>query len=206
MKPLLTNAFKGLISIIVSAIVTALITGQPLVGLTETKGLYQTFVQRSTPAWLFALILVWAMLASYFALTHLPKRRPKGTIHFISDSHNTGWAKQSDGEISVQLGGTFTYDGPEEVIILKAFMKGTHPTTDILAILRSRDGSDRGTTARELWLHGGVAERAIVHLRLSPLIGTPGKPLRRRVVLHDKFARDFVIGPIEFPYIGQKSK
>jgi hypothetical protein len=28
--------------------------------------------------------------------------------------------------------------------------------------------------------------------------------MRRKLVLRDKFTRDFVIGPIEFPYIGTK--
>jgi len=206
MKALLTNALKGLVSIIVSTITTALITGQPLVGLTKSKGLYQTFVQRSAPAWLFALILVWALLASYYALTHLPQRRPRGKVHFISDAHNTGWARLPNGQMEVRLGGTFTYDRPEELIILKAFVKRTHPTTDMMVILRSRDGSGGGMTGSELWLHGRIAERAIIHIRLAPALGTPGKPLRCRVVLRDKFTRDFIIGPLELPYIGQTSK
>jgi len=36
------------------------------------------------------------------------------------------------------------------------------------------------------------------------VLGTPGKPLRRKVVLRDTFNRDFLIGPIEFPYIGSE--
>src|SRR5690349_2202161 len=61
MKKLLINAATGLISIIASPIITAWITGQPLTGLTKVRGLYQTFVQSSVPAWAFALVFLVAL-------------------------------------------------------------------------------------------------------------------------------------------------
>ena len=58
-------------------------------------------------------------------------------------------------------------------------------------------------TFSKLILRSRVSQQALVHLRLKPVRGTPGKPLRRELVLLDKFSRDFPIGPIELPYIGQ---
>jgi len=119
MKKLLINAAKGLIGIIASSIITALITGQPLTGLTKVRGLYQTFIQSSVPAWAFALVFLFALFGIYYALTHLPKSRAKGKVHFISDAYNTTWSKTTDEHMDVRLSGTFTYDGPGELIILK---------------------------------------------------------------------------------------
>ncbi len=48
------DALKGLVGIIVTAIVTALIGSQPLTGLVKLKGLYQAFTQTSLRAWTFA--------------------------------------------------------------------------------------------------------------------------------------------------------
>jgi len=203
MKKLLINAAKGLIGITASSIITALITGQPLTGLTKVRGLYQTFIQSSVPAWAFALVFLFALFGIYYALTHLPKSRAKGKVHFISDAYNTTWSKTTDEHMDVRLSGTFTYDGPGELIILKAFLQGTHPTTDIMATVDAADGSGRSETVPQLWLEAGVALRAFIWMRLKPVVGTPGKPLRRKVVFRDKFTRDFVIGPIDFPCIGK---
>jgi hypothetical protein len=34
--------------------------------------------------------------------------------------------------------------------------------------------------------------------------GVAAKPLRHKLVLRDKFNREFLVGPIDFPYIGPK--
>jgi hypothetical protein len=36
------------------------------------------------------------------------------------------------------------------------------------------------------------------------VLGIPGKPMKRKLVLRDNFRRDFVVGEVEFPYIGPK--
>src|SRR5438309_2184926 len=157
MKKLLINAAKGLVSIIASSIITALISGQPLTGLTKVRGLYQTFIQSSVPAWAFALVFLVALFGIQYFFTHLPKRRPKGKVHFIPDAYNTAWAKTADEQMDVRLSGTFTYDGPGELVILKVFLQGTHPTTDIMATVDAADGSGRSETVTQLWLRAGLA-------------------------------------------------
>src|SRR5713226_627 len=121
MKKLLANAATGLIGILASAIITAWITGQPLTGLTRIRGLYQTFIQSSVPAWAFALVFLIALFGIQYVFTHLPKHRSKGKVHFIPDAHNCGWSKQTDADMNVRIGGTFTYDGPGELIVLRAY-------------------------------------------------------------------------------------
>jgi hypothetical protein len=204
MKKLLTNAAKGLIGIVLSVIITAWLTGQPLTGLTKLRGLYKTFIQSSVPAWTFALVFLAALLGIYYSFTHLPRRRPKGEVHFIPDAHNNGWAKQTDTEMDVRISGTFTYDGPDELVVLKAFLKGTQPTTDMIARMDMVNAFGTTETIPELWLSAGHSRRVFIYLRLKPVVGTPGKPMRRQFILRDKFNRDFLIGPIEFPYIGRK--
>lgn len=204
MKKLLINAATGLLGIVVSAIITAWITGQPFTGLTKLKGLYQTFIQSSVPAWAFAVVFLIALFGIYYSITHASERRPKGKVHFIPDAHNNGWAKQTDREIEVRIGGTFTYDGSGELVVLKAFLKGTQPTTDMIARMDMTNAFGKIETVPELWLSGGRSQRAFISLRLTPVVGTPGKPMRRKLVLRDKLNRDFLIDPIDFPYIGPK--
>jgi len=205
MKKLLINAATGLISIIASPIITAWITGQPLTGLVKVRGLYQTFIRSSVPAWAFALVFLIALFGVQYVFTHLPKRPPKGKVHFIPDAYNTGWSQQpgNDTQRDVIRVGTFTYEGPGELVILRAFLKGTHPTTDIMVNVDAPDGSGRYNQVSQLWLRANLAQRAFIHMILKPVVGTPGKMLRRKVVCRDKFTRDFLIGPIDFPYTGR---
>jgi hypothetical protein len=203
-KKLLINSVTGVIGIVASTIVTAWITGQPLTGLTKIKGLYRTFITSSVPAWAFALVFLVALLGIYYALTHLPKRRPKGKVHFVPDSHNCGWAKQTETQMSVWIGGTFTYDGPGELVILKVYLKGTQPINNMVVQVEPADGSGRMIRVSQLWLPAALSQRTFMNLYLMPVLGIPGTPLRRKLVLHDKFDRDFLIGPIEFPYAGPK--
>jgi len=197
--------FIGILgSATISAIVTAWVTGQPLTRLTKINGLYQTFVKSTVPAWVFALLFLVALFGIYYSLTHLPKRRPKGQVHFVPDAHNCGWAKQTDTQMSVRIGGTFTYDGSGTLVVLKAYLKGTEPTTDMVVQVEGPDGSPGMIPASELWLPAGLSQRTFMNLYLKPALGIPGKPFRRKLVLLDKFTREFPIGPIELPYAGPK--
>ena len=192
-----TDAFKGLLGIIGTIVVTALITGQPLAGLVKLKGLYQIFIQSSVPAWAFAVILMLALFGVYYAFTHRPKR--KGKIVLIQDAHNNGWSKQNDTEMNLRLGGSFAYTGAGNVHIMKIFLKGTKPLNDLLLMLET----DGGRTIQTKDVHlSDTSYRMFANLRLTPVIGTPGKPLRATLIVHDKFAKDFEVGTFDFPYIG----
>jgi hypothetical protein len=201
---LLVKAITGLLSIVATAIITAWLTGQPLTGLTKIKGLYKTFVQSAVPAWAFALVLLVALFGIHYVLTHLPHRRPKGKVHFIPDAHNSGWSKQHDKEMNLRIGGVFTHEGSGMLDILTAHLKGTQPTTNMLAEVDVPDGTGRLVRVYSFSLPSNIGVKVLINLKLKPVKGTPGKPMTGKVVLVDNFRREFVIGPIEFPYIGRK--
>lgn len=192
----------GIAVAVIASIITALITGQPLTGLLKLKGLYKTFILSSVSAWIFTVVLLFALFAFLYAIKHLPKRRPKGKVHFLRDVLNTGWSKQHDTEMNVRLGGTFTYDGPGELTLLTAFLDGTELPPYLSVQVPAPDGSGLMSTD-QIWLHEGFAHRVLIDLRLTPVLGVPGNSLRKEVIFRDKFDRNFSIGKVEFPYIGR---
>ena len=193
-----------LIGILLSSIVTALITGQPLTGFLRLKGLYKTFVQSRVPAWSFALVFLIAIVGLYYAFANWPKGLPKGKLHFMPDAYNCGWSRQSDTEMNVSIGGTFTYEAHSDLIVFQAFLKGTKPNTDLMPQVEASDGSGRMITVSDLWLRSLLAHKVYIHMHLTPIVGEVGKPLRRKLILRDKYLRDFEVGPIEFRFAGAK--
>ena len=186
---------------VITAVITALIMDQPLTGLGKLKGLQDAVARSTVPTWVFALVVAFAAFASYYAVKHRPAQKPKGRIHFIPDGYNTGWAKQHDTEMSISIGGTFTYDGPDGVIILKVFLEGTTPSNFDAALLLP-DGPSRPSPYPDLMLLRGDPVRAVLNLRLTPVIGMAGRSLRREMFFRDNFNRDFSLGEVEFPYRG----
>lgn len=183
-----------------TVITTNLITGQPLTGLVKLKGLSQTFIRSSIPAWAFALVLLAALWGAYYALPRLFKNR-KGKVHFSPDAHNNGWSERGTAEMDVRVSGTLTYEGKEHTIaILKVFLKGTQPATDLLARVRVSSG-DSLVTVNDLWIASNPIN-VFLNLTLKPTLGKKGKPLRARLVLRDKYNRDFLTEPVRFPYLG----
>jgi hypothetical protein len=194
------DALKGLIAIIATVIFTALITGQPLTGLFRLKGLYETFIRSSVPAWTFATTLMLTLIGLYYSITHRPKR--KGKVIFIPDAYNCGWSKQTEEIMNLRLGGTFSYKGPGNVQILKMFLHGTKPLDDLYLQVDIGRGGDNLIQTDELILSETSSHRAFTDMRLTPVLGDPGKPLRAKLIVHDRFADDFVVGEFEFRYIG----
>jgi hypothetical protein len=201
----LIDVLKALVGIIATAILTAWLTGQPLTGLTKIKGLYETFIRSKVPAWAFSVVFLAAVYGMYSALAHWFKREPKPTVHFIPDAHNSGWSKQTASEMNLRVGGMFTYQGPDqEIQVLKAYLAGTKLTTDMLAQTESSDGRRQMLGVTVVWLLSDRPVRYIIDLKLAPVLGTPGQPLRRKLILLDNLNREFPVGPIDFPYIGPK--
>jgi hypothetical protein len=186
------------------AIANNLATGQPLTGLTKLSGLSQTFIKSSVPVWAFTLVLLVALVGIYYAVTHRPKRKVKGKVHFVPDYPNCRWSRRTNGLMDVLVAGTFTYEGSGSIIILKAVLRGTD-TKENLSVNMEVTGvypPARHNDSR-VWL-GSEAKHAIMHLGgLTPVIGIPGKPLNREVILEDKLRRKFLIGPVEFSFSGQ---
>jgi hypothetical protein len=203
MKKWLTEVLKVLVIAALTAIVTNLITGQPLTGLTRLEGLAQTLFKSTVPAWAFALTLFAALFGLYYFVRHLLRgRRPKGRVHFVPDAHNCGWA-QSDTQIEVRAGGTFTYEGSGVLTVLQAFLKGTHPITDMMVQVETSDGLGKTVSVPCLDLSAHIPVRAFINLRLTPALGIWGKSLRTRLVLRDKYNRDYDFEVI-LPYIGKQ--
>ena len=152
MKKLFTyigRAVLFVIGVIVTAIVTALITGQPLSGLSKFQGISRTFISGTVPAWGFALVLMAATLLGSFVLMELWRRRKKIQIHFVPDGYNSGWSKLSETQMHVRIGGIFTYEGPQgNLRILKAYLSGTQPA-NVDVNFPASDGSGRQTSTFE---------------------------------------------------------
>ena len=193
----------AVVTAIVAAIINAWVVGQPLSGLVKLQGLYKTFFLSPVPAWAFALVLMVAVFSFIYAVKNAPSHKRKGRVHFIPDGFNTGWAKQHDKEMNARIGGTFTYDGPDPVILLQAFLKGAEPT-GFIANTEPSDGSHRPVSTGELWLVPGQPVQGVLYLRFGVVLGTPGQPLRREVFFRDSFGWDFSVGKVDFPYIGSK--
>ncbi len=201
MKKGLTQAVTALVIAALSTVMTNLITGQPLTGLTKLKGLSQIFFKSSVPAWAFTLTLFVALFGLYDFVRHFLRGR-KGRVHFVPDAHNCGWA-QSDAQMEVRAGGTFTYEGTGTLTVLKAFLEGTQSVTDMMVLVVTSDGLGRSVSVPRLHLDAHIPVQAFINLRLTPVRGIRGRPLRSRLVFRDKFNRDYAF-EVNLPYIGQQ--
>ncbi len=150
LKKSAVKAGTALLNLVVSAIITAWLTGQPLAGLAKMRGLSQTFIRGTVtvPAWVFALIVASYLWGALSILLHFIRRPRKAKIHFVSDGHNTLWSRQTDSQINLRLGGTFTCEaGTEDLTILRAGLD----STDLVVFngnfipQRKPGGSDFGT-------------------------------------------------------------
>jgi len=193
------KGLAGLVSIVATVVVTKLLSGEPLTGLTKLKGLSDTFLKSRVPAWAFALALFVAVLALRYIVLHWPTKKPKGTIHFVPDGHNSGWAVSGE-QIELRLGGTFTNASASGVRIMKIFLKGTKQVGDIL--MYSTPGAGRAAvTYVDLPAHMPI--QAFISVRLAPARGKTGKPLNAKILLRDTYNEDYPLDPVELPYIGK---
>jgi hypothetical protein len=193
------KGLAGLVSIVATVVVTKLLSGEPLTGLTKLKGLSDTFLKSRVPAWAFALALFVAVLALWYIIMHWPTKTQKGTIHFVPDGHNNGWAV-SGKQIELRLGGTFTNAGASGVRIMKIFLKGTKQVGDMMARTYQNPGP-APLTYFDLPSH--LAVQKLINVRLVPAKGSTGKPLKAKIVLRDTYNEDYPLDPVELPYIGK---
>lgn len=160
---------------------------------------------------MFTLVLFVALLAGQYSITHLWKQR-KGKVHFVPDVHNSGWARTTDGRIELRLGGVLTFTGDATLIVLKAFLRGTEPTTDMMAQVSLPDGSGRLTMVPQLHLPANEPAQVFINLLLKPTSWLTrmlswfreGQPYPGRVILRDNHNTDFVLDRVTFSYIGRK--
>ena len=200
MNKWLKEIVKAVVIAGLSAIVTNLVTGQPLAGLTKLKGVSQLLFRLAVPAWAFALVLFVALFGAYHLVARWVANR-KGRVHFVADAHNSGWA-QSDTQMEIRLGGTFTYQGSGSLTLLNGFLKHTKPVTDMI-VQQETPGLSQPVRLRELDLDAHVPVRAYVNLRLTPVRAKRGETLKGRLVFRDKYNRDYTF-IANLPYIGQR--
>ena len=200
MRKLALKGLYGLVGIVVSSIVTAWISGQPLTGLTRLKGLFEIFIRGSVPAWIFAPIFLAALFGTQHFIAF--KLKHKKRLHFVPDAHNCGWSPVSGSVMFVRLGGTFTYEGQGSLSLLKCFLSRTQPTTDMLAEVDPIDGTARKLRVTRIDLPSSVPVKAFLNLRVTPLRGVPGKAYNSRLKFRDSYNRVYDVGPVELPYAG----
>ena len=165
------------------------------------------WLQPIRPWVIVAFILSGAILLTHavtFLAQRLRGRTRMGKIHFVPDAYNNGWSKQHETEMNVRVGGTFTFTGPGDVKVLRASLRGTGLSPDLMAQVPAPNGSGRMVAMNVLWLREGEVLQAFFDLRLAPVLGTPGKELRRGLFFHDNLKRKFSLGKVVFPYIGRK--
>jgi hypothetical protein len=184
-----------------TTITTNLITGQPLNGIVKLKGLYQTFIKSSVPAWAFALVFLVALWGLYYALPRLLSGKSKGKVHFSPDAYDNGWSERGTAEMDVRISGKFAYQGKEDTIaILKIFLEGTTPCNNLMAHVTPLHG-ERPLQMNNVWLNATPLD-VFTNITVKPRIGKRGKPLRARLILRDKYNRDFRTDPLQWPYLG----
>lgn len=147
-----------------------------------------------------------AMTLTY-AATSLHKLREgsrAGKIYFVRDVHNTGWAYQGSRSY-YRLAGAFSYDGVHRVVILNMRIKGFPLPAAMSGHVRGGDGTMM--SAGELHLVGGdIPTDAIFGFYTNGHLGASGKVVRKTVLLQDQFRREFSIGKVELPFLGQLPK
>jgi hypothetical protein len=171
--------------------------------LVKLKSFSGALLSSRVPAWAFAAVLFCALLGLQFFVRHVRKNR-RGKIHFVPDGYNCAWAAGGGSPMDVRVRGMFTYDRPSTVVILKARLKGTTSIGDMIAEAELLDGSGRRMVVPELCCEHNVSARAVINMRLSPVLGTEGKPYRGQLVFHDRFNREFYLDPMDFPWTGKR--
>jgi hypothetical protein len=190
---------------VLTAVIVALLTGQPLAGLTKIQQISQIFLKTTVPGWLLACVVFVAIWLGYHGIASATFSRRKTTrVHFVPDLPNCGWALSADKQVlDIRATGKFTANGPETLTILKMYIRKTEPAS-LIANIPRLDGSGRVHTVTELWLEPRTPTQAQVFLRLKPPQGTIGRPLSAQLILRDNYNRDFPVEKLDFPYIGQQ--
>jgi hypothetical protein len=125
----------------------------------------------------------------------------KGKIHFIPDAYNNSWGLQTETIMHATIGGTFTYRGPGDVRIMKAYLKRTTPLDDLMVTVFR---IDREVSLQSLPLENNEPRKVSIYMRLTPVIGESGQELRATLVLRDNINRVFRIRDVKLRGLGQQ--
>lgn len=131
-----------------------------------------------------------------------PSQELADRVHFVPDAFNNGWA-QSGNQVELRLGGTFTHEGTGTLSVLQAFLEGTKPTTEMIAQVITERGLGTPVALSYLDLDAHNPVRAIISVRVSPLVGIRGEVLSGRFIFRDNYNRDYPFD-VSLPYIGPR--
>lgn len=166
----------GLISIFATVLITALLQGGSLGGLTKIAVFWNVLKSKSIPVWLFVLVLI----AAYFGIqgTVAAARERKRVLHIVWNEKNSSWHMGSaKGKLAMQVSvaAIFTGREPDSIQILSAGVEGGKTEVDLFPIICPENQPVRGT----------------VMFFVQPPVAKEGKPWRGRIVLVDQYNRKF---------------
>lgn len=165
-------------SIIGPVILTALIKGEPLAGLTTIPKLAR-FLRTSVPLWLLLVaVLVIAWILPGFIQSKAKPGGPK--LHVSWDRQQCFWHKGAVGLVpAMQIVGwavVSSSDTDERIILREAYVKGTRPVISALDIV----------------VEPGKAVKTQISTFVQPVILDENAPLRTRVIIRDHQNREYV--------------
>jgi len=166
----------GLISIFATVLITALLQGGSLGGLTKIAVFWNVLKSQSIPVWLFALVLI----AAYFGIqgTVAAARERKRVLHIVWNEKNSSWhmgSAKGKPAMQVSVAAIFTGREPDSIQILSAGVEGGKTEVDLIPIICPENQPVRGT----------------VMFFVQPPVAKEGKPWRGRIVLVDQYNRKF---------------
>ncbi|MFY9728311.1 MAG: hypothetical protein WAJ87_22640 [Bryobacteraceae bacterium] len=173
------------ITAILASLVTAWLEGKELKGAKDSiPVLWHALLAPAIPVWMFSIVLVVALAG----LPKLTRRRERSVdLRMVSGpSTRNAWGIGAyDSEPTLVLSFTMSFAHRESNLSLvgkKIYLEGTEPVLSL----------------QEIVVTGPYGPEESIHLILRPVIATPGKALKGRVVLVDQFGDKHVSDRIVF--------
>jgi hypothetical protein len=165
-------------------VVTALIKGEPLGGLTRFRTLLP-FLQTAIPLWV--LLITLAVCVALITRVVDVRHKPSAKLHISWDRSQCLWHKaDSGGEPAMQIMGwalISSADTVETLIIREAYIKGCEPIMNLIG---------------DLIIEPGQVYRRQICTFVQPVILDETKPLVARLILVDHKNRKFVTPRMTF--------
>jgi Na+-transporting methylmalonyl-CoA/oxaloacetate decarboxylase gamma subunit len=170
----------GVIPAVILLIVTALVKGDELKGLSKAKAFVRVLTV-GVPLWLFLILLIVVM----FAIARWVRSRQKQLIHVEWKNEISLWCVAKAGEESwmqAALHGFFTNSDPQVALIITSiYLEKTKPAMSLY---------------EPLTLPAHNVRSQDVSIMVKPLLLEEGKTFRGNVILVDQFQRKHKV-PIE---------
>lgn len=166
-----------LVSAVATVLITALLQGQSLSGLTKFAVFWDILKSQSIPVWLFVVVLI----AAFFGIqgTFAAARERKRALHIVWHEKNSSWHMGTDcGQPAMQVMADATLTGRERdpIQILRARIEGGKTEVDLIERLVCPENEPA---------------RYRIMFFVQPPAAKKGKPWKGRIVLIDQYNRKF---------------